>query len=56
MIEYSEVVAQNKLDEIIDRVIKGEAVLIARDGRPVVEVKAILGSLPAPAPSGSESQ
>ena len=47
MIEYSETEAQNKLDEIIDRVLRGEAVLIKRDGLPVVEVKAILASPPA---------
>jgi antitoxin (DNA-binding transcriptional repressor) of toxin-antitoxin stability system len=38
---YSVVEAQRRLSELIDRAVQGEAVVIARDGRPVAELKAI---------------
>jgi antitoxin (DNA-binding transcriptional repressor) of toxin-antitoxin stability system len=33
--------AKNRLPELIDRALKGEGVIITRDGRPIVELKAI---------------
>jgi antitoxin (DNA-binding transcriptional repressor) of toxin-antitoxin stability system len=38
---YSVVEAQKRLSELIDRAVQGEAVVIARDGRPVAELRAI---------------
>jgi prevent-host-death family protein len=35
--------ARNRLAELIDRALKGEGVVITRRGRPVVELKPILG-------------
>lgn len=41
MSTHSVVEAKNQLSELIDRALKGEAVIITRHGRPVVELKAI---------------
>lgn len=44
--------AKNQLSELIDRVLKGEGVVITRHGHPVVELKPI--SEPARAVSGAD--
>jgi antitoxin (DNA-binding transcriptional repressor) of toxin-antitoxin stability system len=44
---YSVADAKNNLSELIDRALEGEAVVVTRHGRPVVEIKAIQ---PAPRP------
>jgi prevent-host-death family protein len=36
MSQYNVVEAKNRLSELIDRVLKGEGVVITRHGRPVV--------------------
>jgi len=41
MSEHSVVEAKNKLSDLIDRAMKGEAVVITRHGTPVVELKAV---------------
>jgi prevent-host-death family protein len=41
MSEYSVVEAKNKLSELIDRALAGEAVVVTRHGAPVVEIKAV---------------
>ncbi len=41
MDSYSEVEAQKRLSELIDRAVQGETVVVARDGRPVAEIRAI---------------
>jgi prevent-host-death family protein len=41
MSTHSVAEAKNKLPELIDRVLKGEGVVITRHGRPVVELKPI---------------
>jgi prevent-host-death family protein len=33
--------AEHKLSDLIDQALKGEAVVITRDGRPVVEIKPV---------------
>jgi antitoxin (DNA-binding transcriptional repressor) of toxin-antitoxin stability system len=33
--------AEHNLSDLIDRALKGEAVVIARDGRPVAEIKPV---------------
>jgi antitoxin (DNA-binding transcriptional repressor) of toxin-antitoxin stability system len=46
---YSVAEAKNNLSDLIDRAVKGEAVVITRHGKPVVEFKAV------PAPVGPVS-
>lgn len=41
---HSVVEAKNQLSELIDRALKGEAVVITRHGRPVIELKPISGT------------
>jgi prevent-host-death family protein len=41
MSNHSVVEAKNKLSELIDRALKGEAVVITRHGQPVVEIKPV---------------
>lgn len=41
MSTHSVAQAKNQLSELIDRALNGEAVVITRHGRPVVELKAI---------------
>lgn len=41
MSEHSVVEAKNRLSDLIDRAMKGEAVVITRHGTPVVELKAV---------------
>ena len=41
MSEHSVVEAKNRLSELIDRAMMGEAVVITRHGTPVVELKAV---------------
>ena len=41
MSNYSVAEAKNKLSELIERALKGEAVVITRHGTPVVEMKPI---------------
>ncbi|WP_421932585.1 type II toxin-antitoxin system Phd/YefM family antitoxin [Phenylobacterium sp.] len=41
MSEHSVVEAKNNLSDLIDRALKGEAVVITRHGKPMVELKAV---------------
>jgi prevent-host-death family protein len=41
MANHSVADAKNRLSELIDRAIKGEAVVITRHGRPVVELRPV---------------
>ena len=41
MSQHSVVEAKNQLSSLIDRALKGEAVVITRHGTPVVELKAV---------------
>jgi prevent-host-death family protein len=41
---YSVVEAKKRLSELIDRALKGEAVVITRHGRPVIKLKPISGA------------
>jgi len=36
---YTEAEAQKRFDELIDRAVSGEHVVIARDGYPIIELK-----------------
>jgi prevent-host-death family protein len=45
MSEHSITEAKHRLSELIDRTLRGEGVVITRDGHPVVELKAVM-SLP----------
>jgi len=47
MSNHSVAEAKNHLSALIDRALKGEGVVITRDGLPVVELKAVLASRPA---------
>ena len=47
MSTHSVVEAKNQLSELIDRALKGEAVVITRRGEPVIELKPVR---PAPRP------
>ncbi|MDO8913793.1 MAG: type II toxin-antitoxin system Phd/YefM family antitoxin [Phenylobacterium sp.] len=42
MSEHSVVEAKNNLSDLIDRALKGEAVVITRHGKPMVELKALV--------------
>lgn len=42
MSDHSVVEAKNRLSELIDRALGGEAVVITRHGRPVVELKPVV--------------
>ena len=48
---YTEAEAQQRFDELIDRALGGEHVVIARDGYPIVELNVHSTPLPVPAPA-----
>jgi prevent-host-death family protein len=48
MTTYSVAEAKNKLPQLINRALNGEGVVITRHGQPVVELRAIKPSAPAP--------
>lgn len=52
MADYSVADARNKLSELIDRAVNGEAVVITRHGKPMVELKP---STPTPKRVSKES-
>jgi prevent-host-death family protein len=44
--------AEQNLSDLIDQALKGEAVVITRDGRPVAEIKPVAESQPVKRPPG----
>jgi len=48
---YTEAEAQKRFDELIDRAVSGEHVVIARDGNPIIELKVHSSQPPAPRPT-----
>ena len=53
---YTEAEAQERFDELIDRALDGERVVIARDGNPIVELKVHSTLLFVPGPTSASDR
>ena len=53
MAHYSVATTKDRLSSLIDKAMAGEEVVITRHGKPVVEIKLVMGTAP-PVPDASE--